>query len=252
MDAPTAFAVESFTNRSVTLKWTDAAGAVFYRLYFGETSVFANATLFCPILQGVGRAIIGALQAETQYWFWIVAEDALGGLSVETSATCTTKEEPGEDFAMDVVQKAIYDWAVDNFGDYAVIWEKTNGPKPGKPFATLDIKSSAQFGGQDHVREGARLCGNRALTVSVNVYSNSNPWQMAMDMRTSLQLPNVVDFFDGMNIGIGEVGGVTDLSQLLDNSNWEQRAQFDFEILVASDKAYDVGQISEVDFKNNL
>lgn len=45
---------------------------------------------------------------------------------------------------------------------------------------------------------------------------------------------------------------MTDVSQLLDNSNWEQRAHFDFGVLVASDKDFDAGQISEVEYENQI
>jgi len=159
---------------------------------------------------------------------------------------------PTQDFVIQEVQDALYEWAFDNFGDYAVVWEKGNGPRPGKPFATLDLKTGPQYGGDDHVRDGERLCGNRQLMVSVNIFSDNNPWQMAADLRTSLQLPMVIDALDAEGISIGEIMGINDLSSLIDNTNWEQRAQFDFFIIVASDKIFDAGQILTVEFNNNI
>lgn len=157
-----------------------------------------------------------------------------------------------QDFVIQEVKDAVFDWASDNFGDNAVVWEKGNGTRLGKPFVSLDLKSGPQFGGMDHIRDGARLCGDRQLQVTVNIFSDNDPWQMAMDLRTSLQLPTVVDFFDAKNIGIGEIMAVNDLSQLIDDTNWEQRAQFDFFLIVASDKAFDAGSIEQVEIKNNF
>jgi hypothetical protein len=252
MDPASGFAVESYTHRSVTLRWDDPAGAAFHRIYFGESGEFSAASLFCPVLQGVGRAIIGALKASTPYWFWIVSEDADGNLAPAAEAQCETKAGPGEDFDFESVKAAVYEWAVDNFGDFAVVWGKTNGTRPGKPFVALSMSGPMQEGGEDHVRGGSRLCGNRFLTVTVDVISKTDAMQMASDLRTSLQRPDVVDFFDARNIGVGAAGPITDVSDLLDASEWERRAQFDFGIVVASDKTFDSGEIAEVIFDKTL
>lgn len=249
--APSAFSVESFTHRSVTVTWTDADDAVFYRLYFGTTPNFSEAVLFCPIMQGVQRAIIGALTENTNYWLWIVAENASGELSTETVITCTTQANPGDDVNILRLQDAIYEWAVDNFGDYAVIWERQGGTKPGKPFVTLNLINAVTFGGYDHLRNGNQVCGNRKITVSVNVYSNDNSWQQAMDLRASLERPEIIDYFQENGAGITDIGSVTDISQLLENI-WESRVQFDFSLIVASTKPYDAGQISEVEYESQI
>jgi hypothetical protein len=250
MDSPTAFAVESVTNRSATLTWVDTADAVFYRLYFGTSSDFLEASLFCPIMQGVGRAIIGALASETEYHFWILAEDADGELSDEETTTATTAATT-QDFEVSAVENAIYEWAVDNFGDYAVVWDKQDGTRPGRPFVMLGMNSSPNFGGQDHMR-GSRICGNRMLMVSVNVYADDEVMQKTLDLRTSLFSPAVIEKFDLAGIGIGEINGVTNISELLDNRTWEKRAQFDFGVIVASDKQFDAGQIDGIDLNTTL
>jgi hypothetical protein len=252
MDAPTLFAVESFTHRNATLTWVDASGAAFYRIYVGTTSVFADAEIFCTILPGIQRVMVTGLLQDTVYYFWIVAEDASGILSIETITTCTTDEYDGEDFAITVVQKALYDWAVDNFGDYSVIWEKGKGPRPEKPFVSLNISGAPQFGGEDHVREGDQLCGNRMFMISVNIYDTTEAMQKAIDLRTTLQRPDVVDSLQESGIGIGEINPVTDISELLDASNWEPRAHFDFGVIVASTKDFDAGQISTVELTNTI
>lgn len=252
MESPTGLAVESFTHRSATMTWTDAEGSAFCRVYYGLTSQFGEATLYGTVLAGIGRSTIYGLHEETQYNFWVVAEGDDGSMSDPATASCVTSSAPSGDFDVSAVQDAIYEWAVNNFGDYAVIWEKQNGTRPGKPFVSLSMGGSPAYGGDDHVRDGERVCGNRIFTINVNVYSDDDPTQKAMDLRSSLQRPDVVDFFDEAEIGIGEIGPVTDVSELLDNSNWEQRAHFDFGALVASDKPFDAGQISEVELENQI
>lgn len=253
MQAPSAFAIESFTHRSATLTWVDAAGAAFYRIYMGTANDFSTASLFTTILQGVQRVIVSPLAASTPFWFWIVAENAAGEMSVETAATCITADDPGDDANIVNLKLAIYNWATDNFGDYAVIWEKTSGPRPAKPYVSLNIMSSNPFGGDDHVRDnGRQVCGNRVMMISVNVYTNGEPWQQTMDLRASLQRTEVIDFFQENGAGIADIGPVTDLSQLLDETVWEFRAHFDFGLIVSSTKDFEAGQISDVAYETQI
>jgi hypothetical protein len=88
--------------------------------------------------------------------------------------------------------------------------------------------------------------------ISVNVYDTTDAMQKAIDLRTTLQRPDVVDTLQESGIGIGEINPVTDFSELLDSSAWELRAHFDFGVIVASTKDFDAGQISTVELTNNI
>jgi len=251
MESPSLLTVESSTYRAITLSWVDAEDAEFYRVYFGKENDRSLSAMGCLVMQGFQRAMVRGLDPDTEYFFWVISENDYGELGSPVSVSGSTTLAAGKSFEIYAVQDAVYEWAVNNFGDYAVIWENENGTKPAKPFVSLTIKSGPPFGGNDHVRDGNRLCGNRLLMVSVCVYSD-DAIQNAMDLRTSLQLPTVIDFFDSANIGLTTAEGVNDLTQLLDNDVWESRAQFDFGILVASEKSFDSGDIAEVQTQNNI
>jgi hypothetical protein len=142
-------------------------------------------------------------------------------------------------FDITTIKQALYDWATPQAG-LPVIWLYQKGPKPTKPFITLNIIGPQRVAGRDDFRvesggTGQVLEGQRKFNVSVNVYADDgdDPISVADDLATSLQLPTVYELLHTKNIGVGEIRNVIDLSQLLD-TKYERRAQFDFDIFVAS------------------
>jgi len=252
MDSPANYIVESKNWKAVTLTWDDSAGASFYRIYKGVTNVFANAVLYGCVIQGIQRAIISGLNSETDYYFWIVAEDESGNKSSEIYVQAHTDALPGDFINIEIVKDVIFEWASNNFGE-GVIWSKQDGVKPIKPFVELNLLDGGKKTGfTDNFRDGSLLCGNREMVVSVNVYDNVDAMIKANDLKDTLDDPNVIDFFQATNIGISEVRNVVDLSQLLDSASWERRAQFDFTVYFAFNKLIDAGQILTVELTNNL
>lgn len=142
-------------------------------------------------------------------------------------------------FDITTIMQALYDWATLQTG-HPVVWLYQNGPKPAKPFITLNITGPQRTAARDDFRVESGgidqvLEGQRKFNISVNAYAedDGDHISIADDLATSLQLPSVYELLYTKKIGIGEIRNVIDLSQLLD-TKYERRAQFDFDIFVAS------------------
>jgi hypothetical protein len=154
------------------------------------------------------------------------------------------------------IKKALYDWAVRVTGGTA-IFEYGDGPKPGKPFVTMNIIGPLKAGFTDSVRGkdtgdlDFEQTGQRAFTVSVNVYDDSDAISWASKLQTSLDNPVEIDTFARADIGLGDAGDVNDLTEILE-TKYERRAQFDFTIFVASNIDFTNDVIETVNYQNNL
>jgi len=153
------------------------------------------------------------------------------------------------------IRKALYDWAVRN-STFQVVWLYEPGPKPEKPFVSLNLIGPYKIGTNDNFGVPAgevelKISGQRRFSVSVNVYGNDSTLQSASDLQTALGLPAEIDFFNVANIGIGEIRNVIDLTQLLD-TKYEHRAQFDFDIYTASALLASCETIEQVPIENKI
>lgn len=153
------------------------------------------------------------------------------------------------------IQKALYDWAVRN-STYQVVWLYESGPKPEKPFVSLNLVGPYKMGTNDNlgVPEGEtelKIRGQRKFSVSVNVYGNESTLQSASDFQTSLDLPEEIEILNVANIGVGDIRNVIDLTQLLD-TKYEHRAQFDFDIFTGSSLLAPVETIEQAPIENKI
>ena len=137
-----------------------------------------------------------------------------------------------------------------------VVWQYSAGSKPGKPFVALNLVGPSRTGSTDYTAKLAgdqefRQEGMRTFSVSVNVYDDTDALTWAMKLQASLDNQLLIDQLQGEGIGVGNVGGVTDLSQLLD-TEYERRAQFEFTIFVAYNDEFSQDVIDDVQFENNI
>lgn len=243
-------------RNKVTLTWTDGAGNAFYRIYQNTANDFGTASLVGFALQGAEQFLVGGLAFATDYWFWVVGEDAAGGLATEAGpATATTDAAPSDQLIISAIQDALYDWAYAVTGG-TVVWQYGAGSKPGKPFVSLNLVGPRRTGFTDHIKKLAgdldfRQEGMREFTVSVNVYDDADAQTWATMLQASLDNDIYIDQLQGEKIGIGLVGGVSDLSQLLE-TKYERRALFEFVIFVAYNEEFTQEVIETVEFNNNI
>lgn len=238
--------------------WNDAAGNAFYRVYKNTINDFGTATLAVFGLQGDGRGLVGGLDYSTDYWFWVVGEDAAGGLAAEAGpATITTKGQPPSTVNIDELKDALYDWAYAVTGQQ-VILDFEDGTKPDEyPFVSLNLIGPRKTGFTDHVSgvDAGDLyfvqSGMRAFTVSVNAYDSDDAQTTAHNLQKSLDNPVYLDQLRAEGIGVGTTSEIRDLSQLLD-TQYERRAQFEFTIFVALNEEITLDVIENVEYQNNI
>lgn len=157
---------------------------------------------------------------------------------------------------IDDIKQALYEWAT-RVTSGTVIWLYGDGPKPDKPYVTLNLIGPQKPGFLDDVNgtDTSDLSfvqsGQRTFTVSVNVYSDSDALTWAYQLQASLDNPVEIDIFNKADIGLGDTGDVNDLSELLE-TKWERRAQFDFTIFSASNIEFENDIIETAETENNL
>jgi hypothetical protein len=238
------------------ITWVDGVGNAFYRIYQNTANDFGTATLAAFALQGAQQVVVGGLDYATDYWFWVVGEDTAGGLAAEAGpVTITTDAAPSDQLIISAIQDALYDWAY-AVTNGTVVWEYGAGSKPGKPFISLNLIGPSRTGFTDSNKKLAgdldfRQEGMRVFTVSVNVYDDDDALTWATVLQASLDNTVYIDQLQGEKIGIGDVGGVTDLSQLLE-TKYERRARFEFVIFKAYNEEYTLDVIEDVTVENNI
>jgi len=259
MASPATNVQTELIGRTATrISWDDGTGNAFYRIYKNTINDFGTATLSAFGLQGVGSALVGGLDYNTDYWFWVVGEDAAGGLAAEAGpATITTKGQPPETLNINELKDALYDWAYAVTGQQ-VIHDFEDGTKPDEyPFVSLNLIGPEKTGFTDsEIAEDAGdldfvQAGMRKFSVSVNAYDSSDAQTTANNLQKSLDNPVYIDQLRAEGIGVGVISGVRDLSQLLD-TEYERRAQFEFTIFVALNDEITLDVIENVEYQNNI
>jgi len=153
------------------------------------------------------------------------------------------------------LQDALYDWAY-AVTNGTIVWQYGAGSKPGKPFVAMNLVGPRRTSFTDDDVPAAgdlqfRQQGMREFTVTVNVYDDADAVTVASMLQSSLDNSVYIDQLQGEGIGIGQVGGVSDLSQLLE-TKYERRAQFDFMIFVAFNEDYTQYVIEQAQVTNNI
>jgi len=153
------------------------------------------------------------------------------------------------------LQDALYDWAY-AVTNGTIVWQYGAGSKPGKPFVAMNIVGPRRTSfTDDEVPETGdlkfRQQGMREFTVTVNVYDDADAVTVASMLQSSLDNSVYIEQLQGNGIGVGNVGGVTDLTQLLD-TEYERRSQFEFTIFVAYNYEFSQDVIESVQLENNI
>lgn len=131
--------------------------------------------------------------------------------------------------------------------------ETQNDPRPPLPYVGFKIITPAAKFGDDSKDYDSNTGlwnsgGVRMMTVGFDVYGNTQEeaYSYMCLLQASFDLEDVQENLrEAVGIGICEIGGVADLSQLL-NTGFEARAHLEVKFSVASNIQSDLGEIDSV------
>ena len=135
------------------------------------------------------------------------------------------------------------------------VWGSSRAPRPQLPYIMLDIISGPSKDGHDDLRLDEQnkivASGMRYYTLSVNVYGDTAN-EIAAELQSSFELPTIQELLSASGIAVVREGDVRVLDKLLE-TDYEGRAQFDFEFAVSKNKVDDKsGVIDKVQLTNEI
>lgn len=163
------------------------------------------------------------------------------------------------------VQDAIYDWIKNEVegvieGDH-IIWRQQSEPLPARPCVTIKITDGpSPTGLTDNLMyrqaDQFTLGGQRTLTVSIQVFGNlkvTRPmaYQTVVDLHSSLARLTVLDRLRAAGVAVQERGSPTNITAL-EETEYEERAQFDVRLGVAQNVVDDPGVIEQANITPDI
>jgi len=146
------------------------------------------------------------------------------------------------------IQNAIFDFIQASVGTLVpqnkVVWREQSAALPARPAIGLKIISGPdEVGSFDDVMDAGddtnvNVGGHRTYSISIQVFGNgdvgsSNAYQIATNIHSSLKRPTILEGLRRSGLSVHEIGTVQDIS-FLEESEYEERAQLDILIGVAS------------------
>lgn len=136
------------------------------------------------------------------------------------------------------------------------VWQSSRAPQPDLPYISMDVISGPVKIGHDELRVNpstgkTESAGMRYYTVSINAHGDTAN-AIASELQSSLELPSIQEELRKSGIAVVDIGDVRALDKL-DETDWEGRAQFDFQFAVSKNKVDDdSGNIEKVELTNEL
>jgi len=162
------------------------------------------------------------------------------------------------------VQKTIYSWIKNELSGSIppeqIIWRQQSEPLPPRPCVTMKITGGpSRVGFNDNaVYDTAgrfKIGGQRTMVVSIQIFGDSrlNPkaYQVAIDLNASLEKMTVLDRLRSGGVAAQLKGDVTNLTAL-EETEYEERAQFDVTLGVAENITDEPGIIEQANITENL
>lgn len=156
------------------------------------------------------------------------------------------------------VQSALYDWVQRELEGQVppehIIWRQHSEALPARPCVAMKITSGPKrVGFTDNVSYdvGNRfdIGGQREMVLSVQVFGSTRvaapmAYQIGIDLSSSLDKLTVLDRLRSFGIAIQGKGGVENLSAL-EETEFEERSQFDVDLGVAENIVDEPGYIQQ-------
>lgn len=118
------------------------------------------------------------------------------------------------------------------YPDWAVVLAKQNYPKLPEKCLVVDLLAETNIGNQDRwnaATEEYAVVGLCDATFNVQAFGTGAIEALGM-LAMHLERPSIVDEFYIANIAVNDVEQVQDLTELLDDTSWEERASVDLTV----------------------
>ncbi len=118
------------------------------------------------------------------------------------------------------------------YPDWAVVLAKQNYPKLPEKCLVVDLLAETNIGNQDRwnaATEEYAVVGLCEATFNVQAYGAGSVEALGM-LAMHLERPSIIDEFYIANIAVNDFEQVQDLTELLDDTSWEERASVDLTV----------------------
>lgn len=155
---------------------------------------------------------------------------------------------------LNLIRHALWIWAKDalegEIPEDQIIWREGSRPLPPRPCVGLKILAGPmRLGATDGLvpvsDSVVDFVGDRKLTISVQTFG-FDAMQTANDLANSLSRWTVLEKLSAKGIGVGNIQGILDLAAV-EETEYEDRASFEFDIFVAEIIRDDLGAIETLD-----
>ena len=156
------------------------------------------------------------------------------------------------------VKRALYTWCKKEteglISSDHIAWRDQSEPLPPRPCVTLKITSGpTRTGYQDNAQfvggstgSQFKIGGQRHMMISIQVFGNSQiepkALQLATDLNASLSKMTTLDYLRGLGVSVWKQGDPQNITGL-EETEYEERAQFDVQIGLAENLVDDPGII---------
>lgn len=156
-------------------------------------------------------------------------------------------------------QEALIKWAKDIGAtidpDIISVWMSARAPQPDGVYIGLEVIAGPVKLGHDELRINAQgkteAAGMRMYTLSVNVWGDTAN-EVISELQTSLELPSTQEDLRKSGIAVVDIGDARNLDEL-NETDWQGRAQFDFQFAVSKNKVDDKSDyIQKVELTNQI
>ena len=144
---------------------------------------------------------------------------------------------------------------VEDISTFSIIYANQNAPREVKPYCAIRLQNNS---GLEHSElfpqdgnDDRDVAENQVATIELNFYGPSAISE-ATRVRNRLQFETMLDAFYAGNMALIDRGQVTNLTVLLNNSQYEQRAMFECRIGWRSTETENVGRIEQLEITGVL
>ncbi|CAP41318.1 phage neck terminator protein [Bordetella petrii] len=151
-------------------------------------------------------------------------------------------------------QNAIFELAEHVAADVPVIFRDGNGKRPGRPYITLKVTPAARLpvhlGAVDD-SGGQQVSAHREAGVELQ-YFGDDAFQALDEISLRLGFPSIVDFANGLDLAVFDVGDVQDIPVPRDKARFEPRAVLDLRVRYTGTQIDTVGTLEGVEIGGSL
>jgi hypothetical protein len=175
---------------------------------------------------------------------------------------------PAPQLSLVQVQDALYTWIStelkQSIDPGSSIWREQSQALPPRPCVTMKITDGPQRTGygdnvqylNDGLRKNFKIGGQRLMTCSIQIFGSTiirqpGAYQSALRLNASLSRLTVLDRLRSAGIAVLKQGDVLNITEL-EETEYEERAQFDVQLCVAENMTDDPGIIEHANITETI